>query len=146
MKLCLFLFIVIFCVPSGAQVESSVEYLTGQFKPTRDARFKKVGKVSNQYLRKEAIKCFEKMKKAAQCDKCTNLEIVSATRTFNQQKNVLWEPKWKGEKPIDSDTREKLPRPKSINDSLTEVERAQRILDYSAMPGLRAITGGRISI
>lgn len=72
---------------------------------------------TQMYLLKDTYNAFHKMYLAAQKDGI-NLKIISATRTFDEQKNV-WEDKWKK-------NTEKFSDPEN---------RASYILQYSAMPG-----------
>lgn len=68
----------------------------------------------NTYMRKEAYEAFEKMAKAAARDG-VNLIIVSGTRNYQRQIEI-WSDKW---------TR--------MNGN--EIERTEKILEYSSMPG-----------
>jgi len=64
-----------------------IKYLLGQFDPKK-LGFKKVKIMKKDgYLRPEAAIAFEKMKKAAKKNNIT-LYLVSATRTFEDQKNI----------------------------------------------------------
>lgn len=97
------------------------DYLMGKFSPQARPDFVQVKQPyttkSGMLLRKEAFAAFEKMWAAAKAEGI-NLYIISATRTFSQQK-AIWEGKW---------TRYagRYPDPK---------ERALKILEYSSMPG-----------
>jgi LAS superfamily LD-carboxypeptidase LdcB len=69
------------------------------------------------YLRKETFEAFQKMFEAAQKDKIS-LKIISATRNFQQQKQI-WEGKWT----------------RFAKEAPGAEQRALKILEYSAMPG-----------
>jgi zinc D-Ala-D-Ala carboxypeptidase len=112
-----------------AQEAVSKDYLMGKINPSKDARFVKIGE---SYLRKETAEAFVKMKKAAAKSKI-KLTIVSGTRTFSDQKR-LWQGKWNGVTPVNTDTNEFLPKPKSRNNNLSNEERALRVLEFTAMP------------
>jgi len=105
------------------------EELLGKIQPSRHPAFTQISKQhasrEGMFLRKEAYEAFVKMFDAAQKDGI-RLIIVSATRTFEQQKN-LWERKWTGKTPV-NDTN--LARAFSYPE-----ERAKRVLLFSAMPG-----------
>lgn len=129
-------YLLLFCVAlfSGISVandEILINYLTGQYDPSKDKRFTEF--VKDTYLRTEALNAFMKMQEAAHNDGIA-LEISSAMRTYIQQKRI-WDSKWKGDRPIDTDTQERLPSPNSPDDDLTSKERAINILQYSAIPG-----------
>jgi zinc D-Ala-D-Ala carboxypeptidase len=98
----------------------TTDFLTGHFNPSTDTNFVTVGKPysarTGMMLQKQALEAFKKMHAAALKDGIT-LNIISSTRTFEQQKNI-WEGKW---------TR--------YADTKDPVERAKRILEYSSMPG-----------
>lgn len=129
MKLLIFLIIAIFATFSFAQEEISKDYLMGKFKPSKDFRFTNSG---GYYLRKETFEAFEQMRSEA-VKNGVYLRIVSATRTFSDQKR-LWEDKWTARMPVNTDTGEFLPRPLSRQDFLTKEQRALRILEFTAMP------------
>lgn len=80
---------------------------------------------SDHYLRIEAAMAWEKMRTAALPDGIF-LEVVSSTRNFNRQKTI-WEKKWNGDSLVDGINLH--------NTSLTGVEKAQKIMRFSAMPG-----------
>lgn len=103
-------------------------YLTGKFDPSKDDRFVLVGKKwgdKTMYLRSETYSAFEKMAEAAEKEGI-RLKIISATRTFSQQKNI-WESKWTGKTLVAGKS-----LPKSIPDPK---KRAEKILEVSSMPG-----------
>ncbi len=78
-----------------------------------------------KYLRWEVYDAFAHMAEAAKKDSI-NLFIVSATRTFDYQKE-LWEKKWTGKTLVDG---------KKLNRAISDpVKRALKILEYTAPPG-----------
>lgn len=107
----------------------TVQELIGKIQPSRHPDFTQIRKQhasrEGMYLRKEAYKAFVKMFDAAQKDGI-QLVIISATRTYDHQKN-LWERKWTGKTPV-NDTN----LAKAFSDP---EERAKRVLLFSAMPG-----------
>lgn len=107
----------------------SLDYLMGKFDPATDERFvqidEKWASEKIMFLRKETFEAFKKMAEAAAADGIL-LKIVSATRTFSQQKGI-WESKWTGGKLVEG---KKLP--KSHSDPM---KRALKILEFSSMPG-----------
>ncbi|HNG91047.1 MAG TPA: M15 family metallopeptidase [Saprospiraceae bacterium] len=107
--------------PDAHPQEPSQEYLMGKFSPQSRPDFAVVKKPyttrSGMMLRKEALAAFEKMWTAAQAEG-VKLDIISSTRTFQQQK-AIWEGKW-------------LRFAKQYPDPQT---RALKILEYSSMPG-----------
>ncbi len=110
------------------QVQTS--YLMGKFNPANNKLFTKVPKrYANQsgfYLRKEALEAFIKMHQSAQSDG-VQLTIRSATRSFNAQKHI-WERKWLGKRKLSDGTN-------VARDIRNPVNKALKILEYSAMPG-----------
>jgi len=129
MKLFLFIIIIISSIVCPAQEEISKDYLMGKFRPSNDNRFTKAG---SYYLRKETFEAFQAMRKVA-AESGVYLRIVSATRTFSEQKRI-WEDKWTARMPVNTDTREFLPKPFTRKDFLTKEQRAGRILEFTAMP------------
>ncbi len=129
MKLLILIIIAVCSTVCLAQEEISVNYLMGKFKPSKDKRFTIY---SGNYLRNETFEAFQKLKIEA-AKSGINLRIVSATRTFSQQKQ-LWENKWMAHTPVNTDTGEFLPKPFSKQDFLTKEQRALRILEFTAMP------------
>jgi LAS superfamily LD-carboxypeptidase LdcB len=103
-------------------------YISGKFDPSEHPdfiEFKSDTVQSKQYLRIEVYIAFLKMKESASRDSVF-LSIVSATRNFDYQKE-LWENKWSGITPVDN---------KNLQLHIKDpVERAQKILEYSAPPG-----------
>jgi zinc D-Ala-D-Ala carboxypeptidase len=120
MKLVFIILSLSFATACFAQESIIKDYLTGKFNPAKDKRFVKIG---NFYLRKEVSEAFLKIK----------LTIVSGTRTFSEQKR-LWEGKWTGKTPVNTDTNEFLPKPNSRKDTLSNEQRALRVLEFTAMP------------
>lgn len=96
-------------------------YLLGKFNPGERSDFRKLSPPyadrSDLYLHKDAFEAFEKMWKAAAQDG-VKLRVISATRSFAQQKTI-WEGKWER-------FAKATPDPKA---------RALKILEYSSMPG-----------
>ncbi len=113
---------------SGENDSISRAYLTGKYEPSKDDRFVLVGKKwgnKTMYLRRETYAAFEKMAEAAEADGVL-LKIISATRTFAQQKNI-WESKWTGKTLVEGRSLAKfIADPK---------KRAEKILEVSSMPG-----------
>lgn len=105
------------------------EELCGKIAPSRHPDFVKIktehASRDGMYLRHEAYEAFIKMHEAARKDGI-KLLIISATRTFDQQKNI-WERKWTG-KTLVRDTNLAIAFP-------DPVERIQRVLLFSSMPG-----------
>lgn len=94
--------------------------LVGKIRPSKDSTF--INIPSNyathayMYMRKEAFDSYERMYEAALKDGI-ELRIISATRTYYQQKRI-WENKW---------------------DNLSHLSpesRADKILQYSSIPGI----------
>jgi zinc D-Ala-D-Ala carboxypeptidase len=120
--------ILLFTTISYSQ-EVSKDYLMGKFRPSQDRKFVNIG---GSYLRQEVFASFKEMQRSAAKSKI-RLRIVSATRTFNDQKRI-WEDKWNARTPVNSDTGEFLPKPNTRGDNLTREQRALRILEFTAMP------------
>ncbi|MEK7539429.1 MAG: M15 family metallopeptidase [Patescibacteria group bacterium] len=105
-------------------------YLTGKFDPSLREDFTMVSAKYNisgykMYLRKETLNAFEDMAEIAEKNDL-ELNITSATRNFDYQKD-LWNKKWEGVTLVDGKD-----LTKSIPD---ELERFEKILEYSAVPG-----------
>lgn len=103
--------------------------LLGHFDPATHDAFTRIHDGlkagSDHFLRLEAAEAWEKMRLAALPDGIL-LEVVSSTRTFDRQKTI-WENKWNGNSFVDGI---------NLNDtSLTGIEKAQKIMRFSAMPG-----------
>jgi len=109
--------------PSAAHHEGpfSQNELIGKFDPTRHPDFVSVGRPytdrPGMLLRRETFEAFRAMWEAARADSIS-LTIISATRTFAQQKTI-WERKW-------ARFAAEAPDPEA---------RALKILEYSSMPG-----------
>jgi len=112
------------------KIEEEKVYLLGYFEPKESKDFisvplKYVLYKKRIYLKKETYEAFLKMREAALKEKL-DLKIVSATRNFIYQKD-LWEKKWNGATLVDG---------KNLAKSIpNELERFQKILEYSATPG-----------
>ncbi len=117
-------------LPGAERIEFSLEYLMGQFDPSKHPDFVSVERQYSDgdpyFLRKETYEGFKKMWTAAKADGIS-LKIISATRNFDRQK-AIWESKWIGTRKIENgaNAAEKYPNPKT---------RALKILEYSSMPG-----------
>ena len=115
-------------LPPGAKRASlttgavDVDYLCGKFDAAKRADFAAVNapytRKPNMFLRRETLGAFKQMWEAARKDG-VELRIVSATRSFEQQK-AIWEGKW-------IRLASQFPNAK---------DRALKILEYSAMPGV----------
>ncbi len=105
---------------AASQVAVDTEFLMGKFTPAKHPEFVTVGKPyatkTGMMLQIEAFEAFKKMHAAAKKEGI-DLVIISSTRNFEQQK-AIWEGKW---------TR--------FADTQDPVARAERILEYSSMPG-----------
>ena len=105
------------------------EELLGKINPSRARNFVKVQlqytDKSNIYMRKKAYESFLRMADAAATEGLP-LQIISATRTFADQKRI-WENKWTGQRQVDG---------QDISQTIADpTERALKILEYSSMPG-----------
>src|SRR3989344_3597072 len=140
MKKIIFLFfiLIIFSVLYGGVFGASTlssekvvskKLLLGQINPVYNSLFTKISKKytnkTGMYMNKEAYLSFQKMYTSAQNDS-VKLFIVSATRTFGDQKNI-WEAKWNGKTLVDGRNLAKS--------KLTSKDKALAILSYSSMPG-----------
>lgn len=116
--------------PQAVKVDSlPKETLLGKISPGKDTAFvliaSKYTTKSGIYLRRDAYAAFERMHAAAAKDG-VNLVILSATRTFGDQKGI-WENKWSGHTLVGG---------KNLSTAVSDpVERAKAILRYSSMPG-----------
>ncbi|MES3031679.1 MAG: M15 family metallopeptidase [Patescibacteria group bacterium] len=105
-------------------------YLMGRFDPAERKDFVAVPTAYSiapyqMYLRKETLNAFIDMAGAAHKDKI-NLNIASATRNFEYQKN-LWNNKWNGVTLVEG---------KDLSKSIPDgTMRFEKILEYSAAPG-----------
>lgn len=111
-------------------VDTSIEYVTGQFEPATDTVFTLIDREkadrSGLYLRKDTYRAFLLMDSAAR-EEGISLQIRSATRNFDYQKGI-WERKWTGETSIENGER--------LNETTPDAAaRASKILRYSSMPG-----------
>ena len=106
-----------------------VSYLMGKFDPEQNKDFTvidvKYADQAGRYMRKDAYQAFTKLAEAA-LKSGHKLVIKSATRNFDYQKNI-WEKKWIGETTLEDGT-----KASSIKKSK---KRAEKILQYSSMPG-----------
>jgi zinc D-Ala-D-Ala carboxypeptidase len=107
----------------------AITTLLGKIVPGKDTAFvpiaSKYTPKSGIYLRREAYAAFEKMHTAAAAAG-VKLTIISATRTFGDQKGI-WENKWNGQTLVGG---------KNLSTTVADpVERAKAILRYSSMPG-----------
>jgi LAS superfamily LD-carboxypeptidase LdcB len=110
-------------------MEINKAWLTGRFNPNERSDFAEVPIAMcdevGHYLHVEALSAWMELHSAAQKDG-VQLQIISSTRNFDRQKRI-WENKWNG---ITLTNGENL---STLN--LTDLERSERILKYSAMPG-----------
>ena len=120
-----------FTEPPKKIVKNSVskEILLGKITPSKDTNFSSVEiKYASRkgfFMQKEAYLSFKKMYDAA-LKNGIKLTILSATRTFNEQK-VIWEGKWTGKiYYFGKNIATLYPDP---------VERSKYVLKYSSMPG-----------
>lgn len=99
----------------------SKEELLGHINPASHSAFSKIPnhlcKRSGLYLRTEVLEAFLDLEKNAR-DEGVNLKVISATRSFNDQKRI-WNKKWQRTKYM----------------GWREIEKAKDILKYSSMPG-----------
>lgn len=110
--------------------EIAIDMVMGKFDPTKHVDFVLIDEAyadrSGMYLQREAYDAFIRMHEAAKTDGIS-LVIRSATRNFYRQKEI-WEGKWTGARLVDN--KENLS--KTTPDP---TKRAQRILEWSSMPG-----------
>lgn len=98
-------------------VETSTDFITGQFNFTSHDDFVKVDpQYANKevYLHKKAYEAFKAMADSAQREGIS-FTIVSGARNFNYQKSI-WDRKW------------------NSSDASTDLAKAKGILEYSSMP------------
>lgn len=112
------------------KIENLKNYLIGKFDHSKRDDFVLVSNSytlsgSKIYLRQETYESFLKMEKEA-LNEGVSLKIISGFRNFDYQKSI-WEKKWNGDVLVDGKNLKK-----SIPDGL---ERAKKILEYTAMPG-----------
>jgi len=95
--------------------------LHGRVDPGVDSTFARIpsdlSTKSNLYLRSEALEAFKNMAEAAQAEG-VSLKVISATRSWAHQRSI-WNRKWNSPKYM----------------GFEPLERAERILEYSSMPG-----------
>lgn len=107
----------------------NTDYIMGKFEPSAHELFVEIppeySDRKGRYLRKEALSDFIKMHESAKSDGI-RLVILSAARNFDYQKGI-WENKWNGTRILSDGS--------SAVDISSPVERARKILLYSAMPG-----------
>ena len=107
-----------------------INKIIGLLPPSQDSSFTSIAKKhadrEGLYMHAEAYSAFKKMYNAAKQDGI-NLEIKSAARNFDYQKNI-WEKKWTGKTILSSGEDASKAFPDSKN-------RALKILEYSSMPG-----------
>ena len=102
-----------------SDLNNELHFLEGKFNPSKQNEFALIPSrftLKKVYLKKRALMAFQKMHYSAKKEG-VNLYILSATRTFQDQKNI-WESKFK-----------RL-RTYSVQD------RVSLILKYSSMPGI----------
>ena len=108
----------------------SKEYLTGRFDPATHTLFAEIplkfATRGGMFLRREALAAFERLHSAAALEG-HDIRILSATRNFDYQ-SAIWTAKWTGKRLLSDGTNAAL-------DIADPIERALRILEYSAMPG-----------
>lgn len=108
----------------------TLDYCMGKFDPAKDDRFVKIATKyadrEGMYLRAEAFGAFVKMYDAAMKDG-VKLVIRSATRNFTYQRGI-WERKWTGKTPLSDGIN-------AAKDIAQDKARAEKIMNYSAMPG-----------
>ncbi len=111
-----------------SQAEFDANYLTGKFNPNDHADFSEIASKyaakEKMIMRTDAYTQFIKMYEAAKKDG-VSLKIISATRTFNNQK-LIWESKWNGKRDVNGI---RLPA------DMPPKMKAEMILSASSMPG-----------
>ncbi len=103
-----------------AQPPLTVAYIKGKFTPAKSKDFVKIAPKygdKTMYLLKDAYAAFEKMATAA-AKEGVRLRLISATRTFDDQKEI-WENKWK----------------KLATIPMTDSAKALKVMEFSAAPG-----------
>jgi len=127
-----FYFLILGIIPHTNNVfmeQTDKNILLGKFDPSVQPDFEKVSSPHTYkdgiYLQKDTYEAFKQMHEAARKEGI-NLVIISATRTFNRQKQI-WENKWNGKTRVGG---------KNLKTAIPDpVERAITILTYSSMPG-----------
>ncbi len=104
-------------------------YLLGKFNPATHKDFTKISSAyankKGMYIRKDTYAAFKKMYQAAS-KQGIHLNVISATRSFSAQKRI-WEAKWSGKRRVNG---------KDLSKAIPfGVDRAKKILEFSAMPG-----------
>lgn len=117
-------------IPSTSGTEQvHTNTLLGKHNPSTNPDFVEVpiemANRAGMRLHRSAYGAFKRMRAKAKDDGVV-LTIISATRTFDQQKRI-WERKWTGAKMVDG-----IDLSVSITDP---ANRATKILEYSSMPG-----------
>jgi zinc D-Ala-D-Ala carboxypeptidase len=110
-------------------IKTEKEVLLGIFRPELHPDFTKAEYPytlkEGMYLRKETYDAFRQMHDAAKKDGI-QLVIVSATRTFQRQKEI-WENKWNGNTLVGG---------RNLKQTVSDpIQRAEIILRFSSMPG-----------
>lgn len=107
---------------------SSLDYIRGNFNPATEAGFEAVPSSmalqKNLYLRHEVISALKRMAQAGKKDGVF-IYVVSATRTYQHQKNI-WQAKYLGKRKSGG---------VFLNESMSSQEKVNAILNYSSMPG-----------
>ncbi|GIX41317.1 MAG: D-alanyl-D-alanine carboxypeptidase [Leptospiraceae bacterium] len=105
---------------------NKIKFLLGQFKPEKHSEFVNLKQSiipvarDNLYLKKEVVEQLEKLYKQLKHDiPDAKFWITSATRSYWHQKQI-WEKKWEKYKKLYKHNNQKI---------------AQKILEYSSMPG-----------
>jgi len=117
-------------MPENKPALSREDFLLGRYLPSEHPDFvtieQKYADKENMMLQKEAYEAFLKMAAAGEAAG-HSFCILSATRNFEYQK-FIWENKWYGLFPINGNIDACVTYP-------DELERARKIMEYSAMPG-----------
>ncbi len=127
-----FLITFLFATVCFAQSDAiTKDYLIGNVDPATDSRFSKLGQF---YMRNEVVESFKSLQiEAGKAG--IRFDVISAMRTFSHQKRI-WENKWRGVTPVNTDTNEFLPKVRKTSAvvDLTDEQRAKKILEVTAMP------------
>ncbi|MEO5642266.1 MAG: M15 family metallopeptidase [Bacteroidia bacterium] len=118
------------------------DFLVGDFDESKHEEFIQVEpmhlvddkKKEPVFLLKEVYSSFVAMHNAAIKETCGEilLKLVSGTRNFNYQKDIIWEKKWNGLRKVNGKFLKKPDKKESIPD---QIARAKKIMMESAMPG-----------
>jgi LAS superfamily LD-carboxypeptidase LdcB len=107
-----------------------LDYIMGKFDPKTHPKFtlipNKYADRAGLYLRAEVLEAYLAMYDKAKAEGI-NFVIKSATRNFDYQKGI-WERKWTGVTTLSDGTNLK-------NSTLSDADKALKILEYSSMPG-----------